>query len=527
MKQAIKINLGGMVFHIDEDAYEKLKTYLGLIEGHFSRREGGKEVISDIESRMAELFQSRLGSGREAIILSDVEEVIAVMGDPMELADEEEKDEYSRHSARASRHANRRLYRDPDNAILGGVCSGLAAYFGIDPVVMRIIAFVLLILGHGVTALVYLVMWIAIPKALTISQKLEMKGETVTVSNIERTIHEEMRDVKANFKKMSQSDGVRNTTNAIGEIFAVLGKIIMVFIKIILGIIGFALIFSGIIILLSFTGLFFFKGEMLPFGIFNGELAFVPEMLSFVVSPATVTIALIALFLFIAIPLIAIIYGGLKLIFNFRAKDKTIGLLAFLIWVVSLGTLFTLAAFEGSKFTNRTPVETVTEISAEDKTIYLRTEPVDYPELTNIISIDDAKYRVYYNKEDNRIYGVPWLYIRKGKGDVAEFEVRKLAFGQNKKTARLNSADIEYLWRQEGNVIYLPSYFDSGSEGKWKFSEVSLYLRVPEGYKVVVEEGLEDILNSITNVSNRRLWSVPGKTLEVTESGIHVVSNGE
>ncbi len=524
MKKAIKINLGGMVFHIDEDAYEKLKHYLGLIEEHFSRKEGGKEVVSDIESRMAELFQAKLSDGREAIILSDVEEVIKVMGDPLELADEEEKEGYSRRSSRASRQANRRLYRNPDNAILGGVCSGLAAYFGIDPLVMRLIAFILLIFGHGVTALVYLVMWIAIPKALTISQKLEMKGETVTVSNIERTIHEEMRDVKANFKKMSQSEGAKNTRNALNEIFIVFGKILLFFVKFVLGVIGLAMIFAGIVILLTFSGLFFFKGELLHFGIMSGELAFIPELVSFVVSPAALTIVLIALFFFIAIPLIAIIYGGLKLIFGFRSNDRAVGLITFLIWILSLGTLVTLAAFEGSKFTTRTPVETVTEISSPDKTIYLRTKAVDYPELTSLISIDDAKYRVYYHKEDNKIYGVPRLNIRKGKSEQVEFEVRKQAFGQNRKTSRLSSADIEYLWTQEGNVIYLPSYFDSGSEGKWRFPEVKLYLYVPEGYEVVVEEGLEDILASVSNVSERRLWSIPGKKLKVTESGIHVVN---
>lgn len=528
MKKAIKINLGGMVFHIDEDAYEKLKNYLDLIETHFGRKEGGKEVVSDIESRLAELFLSKLGDGRDVIVAADVEAVIQIMGDPLELAEDEEKEEFYRKTSRSSRQANRRLYRDPDNAVLGGVCSGLAAYFGIDPVVMRIIFFVLLIVGHGVTALVYLIMWIAIPKAVSISQKLEMKGEYVNISNIERSVREELNDVKANFDRMGRSENMNRTRNAIGEILNVFGKIVLIFIKVVLGIIGLSLIFAGIIILFSFLGLFFFKGEMLPFVITSGELAIIPELLSFVVSPGTLTIVLIALFLFITIPLVFLIYMGLKIIFRFRSKDKAIGLIAFIFWVMSIGTLITFAVFEGTKFSNRTPVETVTEIKLEkEKTVYLKLEDAQYPELQNILAFGEAKYKVYFDKEEKKIYGIPRLNIRKSSGEVIEFEVRKSVFGQNQKTSRSGSSEIDYKWRQDGNTIYLSPYFNAGTDGRWKFPEVKLYLRVPEGYNIIIEESLDEILHSVSNVSSHRIWSITGKVLEVKESGIHVVTNGD
>ena len=198
MKKALKINLSGQIFHIDEDAYEKLKIYLDRISSHFSNIEESKEIIADIENRIAEIFNERLKDDSQVITESDVEEVISIMGRPEDFAEEE--GEQAKTGPSGSHHY-RRLYRDPDNAVIGGVAAGLSAYFNVDPVVLRILFVVLILVGWGFPVIIYLVLWIAVPKAETAAQKLEMRGEKVNVSNLEKKIRGEYEDVKENLRK--------------------------------------------------------------------------------------------------------------------------------------------------------------------------------------------------------------------------------------------------------------------------------------------------------------------------------------
>lgn len=192
MNKVMNINIGGSVFHVDEDAYDKLKSYLRQINRHFKNSAGGEEIIHDIEARIVELFQQKLSSNKEVINMDDVNEVIAVMGKPSDF-EEDVEDEYFG-DADVRQVGRKRLFRDVDNRMIGGVCSGLGAYFKMDTVWFRI-GFILATIS-GVSILVYLVLWLIIPPARTISEKLEMQGDPVTVSNIEKTIREEMNDIR-------------------------------------------------------------------------------------------------------------------------------------------------------------------------------------------------------------------------------------------------------------------------------------------------------------------------------------------
>ena len=191
MNKVMNINIGGSVFHVDEEAYEKLKTYLKQINRHFKNTRGGEEIIIDIESRIVELFQQKLSGKKEVITMEDVNEVIAIMGKPSEF----EEDTTSDYSAPDVQQLGRkRLFRDIDTRMIGGVCSGLAAYFRVDTVWFRI-GFVVATLS-GLSLLAYLILWAIIPPARTISEKLEMQGDPVTISNIERSIRDEMNEIR-------------------------------------------------------------------------------------------------------------------------------------------------------------------------------------------------------------------------------------------------------------------------------------------------------------------------------------------
>ena len=205
MKTTITINLGGLVFHIDDDAYEMLNTYLIAVEKQFVSEDDRNEIMSDIEARLSELFTEALGQKRDVIMKDDVLKAIKIMGEPEDFMDEETKKESAGSAGRESKRkrmnykSTKRLYRDPDNRIIGGVCGGLSAYFNTDPIVFRIL-FILISLGMGSGLIIYIILWIAIPEAATTAQRLEMRGEAITIENIKRAVREEFENVKRNMK---------------------------------------------------------------------------------------------------------------------------------------------------------------------------------------------------------------------------------------------------------------------------------------------------------------------------------------
>ena len=172
MKITVSINLGGYSFNIDEDAYAELKRYLKNLELHFAGEESSSEILSDIETRMAELFRTKITSYKQVINIDDVRQAISVMGTPEDISDNDGPSARDKFSS----PGYHRMYRDPDHRIIGGVCSGMGAYWDIDPVIVRII-FVALALAGGLGVLVYLILYIVLPEAKTTAQKIEMKGE--------------------------------------------------------------------------------------------------------------------------------------------------------------------------------------------------------------------------------------------------------------------------------------------------------------------------------------------------------------
>lgn len=195
MKLTLSVNLGGYSFNIDEDAYEELRRYLKNLEIHFAGEESSSEILADIETRMAELFRAKLTVYKQVITISDVKEIISVLGNP------EDMDDNPGTSAREkfSSPGYHRMYRDADKRMLGGVCSGMGAYWDLDPWILRVIFFALTLAG-GLGILTYLILWIVLPEARTTAQKIEMKGEPVNIQNIKDSVKKEVDRVR---KKMN------------------------------------------------------------------------------------------------------------------------------------------------------------------------------------------------------------------------------------------------------------------------------------------------------------------------------------
>ncbi len=206
MQRIIQITIAGRIIPIEDNAYERLRSYLKKLETFYNGEPGKDEILQDIENRIAELFQARINSGDNVIDLEDVEKVIATLGDVDDLA----SDQGTRYQASAQQEViiykpvRRRLFRDREKKMLGGVCSGLSNYFDIDPIIPRLV-FLLAFLGFGSGLLIYIIAWIIIPEASTPEEMRAMKyGEPLDVNQLKKNVQSEMSELKNRTEKMSK-----------------------------------------------------------------------------------------------------------------------------------------------------------------------------------------------------------------------------------------------------------------------------------------------------------------------------------
>lgn len=227
MNKTITINIAGLFFHIDEDAYNKLSDYLTSIKNSLPN-EGKEEVINDVESRIAELFNEMIDPKFGVVRLTEVDHVIKTMGQPEDYRLDDAEYEGSTSSASWQDTMNvKKLYRDKDRGVFGGVLAGLGHYFNIDPVWLRII-FILLVFAYGLSFIIYPILWLIIPKARTTAEILEMKGQVVNLDNIEKSIRENFNEMGERIKSLDTSP-VRQMGNSAAQILSkILGIVFMI-----------------------------------------------------------------------------------------------------------------------------------------------------------------------------------------------------------------------------------------------------------------------------------------------------------
>lgn len=325
-----------MAFHIDEDAYYLLNDYLTSVKAYFSRQQDAQNIIEDIEARIAELFQEKLSDNKQVISIDDVQQMIHVLGKPsdfgVENGDEPPQDEPFMYKK------SKRLYRDHENALLGGVSAGLGAFLNIDPLWPRLL-FILLFFASGFGAILYIILWIVVPPARTTAEKLEMKGESITLENIEKSINNEYQKVKQNFDDFRSSKRYQDISDTLTEIVNVIGRILLALLKVAGVIIGVFLIIGGIVALMGITGTIFFDFDWL-YTMFDIRISSFEHMLENYTGSDDVTLLLISTFLAAGIPVLVLIYGVIKLIFQIKSNDRNLGLGLFVLWL--LAAVFTV-----------------------------------------------------------------------------------------------------------------------------------------------------------------------------------------
>lgn len=345
MKKTLTVNLGGTVFHIDEDAYRLLDNYLSNLKIHFRKEAGADEILDDIERRISELFAEKLTAGPQVITITDVEEVIARMGKPEDMEAENDSEPSVGNATRTTIH--RRLYRNPDDKLLGGVISGMAAYLGWDVTLLRLLLLVVLICGVGTLIPVYIVCWLVIPEARTAAEKLSMRGEAVTVENIGKTVTDGFEKVANGVNDYMKSDKPRTFLQKLGD------ALVMVagwFFKICLVI--FAIICSPLLFVFGvvFVALLF-AAVMVAIG---GGAALISMFPTFDVilptSPLSAIVMYIAGILLVGIPLVSLVWAIFSLIFKWQPMASGLKWTLVILWIVSAAVFGICFAMQGATF---------------------------------------------------------------------------------------------------------------------------------------------------------------------------------
>ena len=345
MKKTLTVNLGGTVFHIDEDAYRLLDNYLSNLKIHFRKEAGADEIIDDIERRISELFAEKLTAGSQVITITDVEEVIARMGKPEDMEAENDSEPSVGNATRTTIH--RRLYRNPDDKLLGGVISGMAAYLGWDVTLLRLLLLVVLICGVGTLIPVYIVCWLVIPEARTAAEKLSMRGEAVTVENIGKTVTDGFEKVANGVNDYMKSNKPRTFLQKLGD------ALVMVagwFFKICLVI--FAIICSPLLFVFGvvFVALLF-AAVMVAIG---GGAALISMFPTFDVilptSPLSAIVMYIAGILLVGIPLVSLVWAIFSQIFKWQPMASGLKWTLVILWIVSAAVFGICFAMQGATF---------------------------------------------------------------------------------------------------------------------------------------------------------------------------------
>ncbi len=339
MKKTLTVNLGGTVFHIDEDAYELLDKYLSNLRIHFRNEEGSEEIMNDFEMRISELLNERIRLGYGVITITEIESVIKRMGSPEELFEDAPENNKQRTGPTSSPHdshvyTQKRLFRNPDDRILGGVAGGLAAYLDWDPTLVRLLIILLTAVSAGFPfVIIYFVMWIIVPMARTATEKLQMRGETITIENIGKTVSNSFESVKNTVNDYANSPKTRSTLQRIADGFIEVVGVLVKIIAVLLGLAIFPPLLLGlfivfIILIALLTGGVGALYSILPF---TSNFSIVTTQPYWVIS----AVCICTLFV-VGIPLLSVIYAICNYFFKYKPVSHSTKWTLLILWIISL-----------------------------------------------------------------------------------------------------------------------------------------------------------------------------------------------
>tara|TARA_B110000014_G_scaffold263973_1_gene262688 strand:+ start:1970 stop:3499 length:1530 start_codon:yes stop_codon:yes gene_type:complete len=485
MKKTQTINLGGIIFHINVDAYGQLYAYLTSVKNQFTDMAGQDDIIADIEARIAEILNEKKV---KIITGKHVDGVIAIMGKPEQYGEEdpESESEPITKPEKKAKGVPKRIYRHPDDKIIGGVCGGLGTLVHIDPVIFRILFMVTAFFG-GFGALIYLVMWAIVPMAQSTADRLKMSGETITTDSIVKTITAQM---DKSLEPRHGNNVLKKFFSFIGDVFEsifnILKKIFKALGVIFRPVVGILFLIFGLVATLS---VFFFR--------FNAR------SFSYIIDSTFGALTIVQYFiyatlaLFLIIPIFQIIYFGLRLLFRMGRQPAFIKGLLTSAWIISLIALIIFGVFGSTRFSadgftqRNVPLSKITadtvKVSLWENDYFMWTDRRDH-----VVKSDDGDLLVsdvnldIKRSDDNRFYLI----------------VRHEASGGTSKAARSVVDKIGYNYLPSSDGLLLKNYLEIRDNAPFSFQKTDLTLLVPNGKSVYLDETIKYMLYDVENVTN-------------------------
>ena len=492
MNKTVNINLGGMFFYIDEDAYQKMTRYFDAIKRSLNNSNGQDEIIKDIEMRIAELISEKHTNDKQVISIKELDEVIAVMGQPEDYRlDHDDEETKTTSFDNSVKRPVKKLYRDKETGVIGGVIAGLGHYFGIDKVWLRIL-FLVLLFSYGIGFLSYIILWIVMPEAITTSEKLEMQGEPINISNIEKKVREEYQNVSQKLKNVDYDkvgNQVKSGADRIGSTF---GDFILTLLKIFAKVIGVILIINGLTVLL-----------FLLVGIFTlGTGAFIDFPWQHFVEAGNFTeypIWVFGLLMFFAvgIPFFFLMLLGFKLLIPTMKSIGNIAKYSLLaIWIIALVISISIGINQAIAFSveGRVVKKEVLNLNPNDTlqikfkhNSYFAQDINDHKDF--MITPDSTGNEIIYSDDVD-------FKIQKTDEKVAYLEIIKQAKGKSLYESKKTAEKIKYNFSLVGNKLILDNFLITEVASKFRDQQVEIILYLPKGTLFKTDESVRDYDNS-------------------------------
>ncbi len=621
MKKVININFQGQVIAIEETAYELLKQYIDSLKKYFSREEGGEEIVNDIENRIAELFGNRLKLGINCIADEDVQSIISSIGRPEDFDTEYQEPDYAHGETTAEplastpeqpkpepggsgrpqtlyRNANdkiiagvcsglahyfkidpvwvrivfvvlfsvlfwvylilwivlkpkaletnvgRRLYRNPNDRFLGGVCGGIAAYFRIDTWIPRLLFAAPLFLNlmgmisipffpwnrffdnvdfnwniNMSVVVIYAVLWVIIPRATTVKQKLEMMGEEEYIKSIRETVSDNVASVK------NKTDDGDNYTKPYVATAVVAGEPEKVSLDAMppepprfhaakasagsgnsgcLNALG--ILFK--IIFFAFAGIFAIATTGMIIAFLVAGMKFVPLKSLFIDPGYENTLLWLSAGLLFVVPIISTIVWIVRRLMKAKSRPA-IGVVSIVLWVVGIFSAAMLGFKVAEKFSVESSAENVQALSAfsGDKLyVDMAVYPSDYYSFSRNFGpgSDWDNFPYYTINEDSLLFSNIKLQIVQSQDSLYHVRTISSSSGRDLKIARMNAGGFSYPIQQQDSLLFLPEFFSAPISQGFRLQGMIVEIAVPLGKKIEIDERLDDYDNFTSNSSVRR-----------------------
>jgi phage shock protein PspC (stress-responsive transcriptional regulator) len=473
MKKTVSVNIKGYNFLIEEDAYELLSSYLEKLKHGLKNEQDAKEILEDIEIRIAELFAALLNDKKQVIEIEEVQEILNTLGNPSQILDEEENT--STDANYESEKDEKRIYRDTENASIAGVCKGISTYLNIDVVIVRAV-FVLIFLFAGFGIPLYIILWIIIPKAETSIDRLKMKGKAITLENVKGEFEEAGEKLSKSSKKFAKKINEATNRERISQIGVLIRKVFGIFLLLI----GFSSLFTFLVFIIG-------SFQMIPAQTEEGFLS-LTEFSSIILSNEDDTqLMWITIFLTAGSWILFFIISGFKFLFDIRNRWIKLSL-AFLIFTgiigVSIGIY--LAVNTGRDFAIEGEIEKSNQ-SSSSQTLHVE-------------SLHDLGFQNNYKIKSDGQFGV--ISIEKNKirnnGVHIEFipskdslyHIHQLfsSHGFSHRSALTKAEHIEHNMELSGDTLRVATNYAFPISDKMRDQEVYIQIEIPAGKECIIDD---------------------------------------